>query len=362
MMHRSLKAVAVALAAGSVEASPVEVVVSHFNENLDWLSKLTSAEEKPRVSIYTKGQQPLHELESKMDVHQLPNVGREAHTYLNHIVKNFDNLADWTIFTQAGEPSFGYKGHQEGGGHLMAGDSFANYMTPDPSGARFVHTSGIHLPSMNHVLRAAFCINDKSVEGGVTECPKEASQWTAWWDMGHFYDFVKSKVESQGGEEALDFYRKYINPAHSGKDLTLSFAQGARFAVSRDKILSRPKEDYERLLAALAKDVDPYAGYFMEWMWSELFLGHQEPCTTPALPKAGAISHDKALAELANRYALIVKQQPAAARFLQTSVSGGISGGISGGTTAAPSASTDGAHGQQVGLAVLALLALVVQA
>merc|ERR1719248_86361 len=83
-------------------------------------------------------------------VQQLPNVGRESHTYLHHIVDNYENLANWTVFTQAGEPSFGYKGHRSGGGHLLAGDDFANYLTPHPSGARFVYTSAVHLPSMNH--------------------------------------------------------------------------------------------------------------------------------------------------------------------------------------------------------------------
>ena len=28
----------------------------------------------------------------------LPNVGREQHAYLTHIVRNYDSLADWTVF------------------------------------------------------------------------------------------------------------------------------------------------------------------------------------------------------------------------------------------------------------------------
>ena len=68
-----------------------------------------------------------------------------------------DSLADWTVFSQAGEPSFGYKGHRSGGGHLLAGDTFANYLKPDATGARFVYTSMVHLPTMNHLLRAAYC-------------------------------------------------------------------------------------------------------------------------------------------------------------------------------------------------------------
>ncbi len=61
---------------------------------------------------------------------QLPNVGRETHTYLHHIVSRYDSLADWTVFSQAAEPSFGYKGHGLGGGHLLSGSSFTKYIKP----------------------------------------------------------------------------------------------------------------------------------------------------------------------------------------------------------------------------------------
>ena len=46
-----------------------------------------------------------------MQVHfeKLENVGRESHTYLHHIVEHYDELAPWTIFTQASKASFGYR-------------------------------------------------------------------------------------------------------------------------------------------------------------------------------------------------------------------------------------------------------------
>jgi hypothetical protein len=170
--------------------------------------------------------------------------------------------------------------------------------------------------------------------------------------MGPFREFVQSKIDSRPGEQPLDFYRKCISSANQTGEVTSPFAQGARFAVSKEKILGRPKEDYERLLAALAGDVDSYAGYFMEWMWSELFLGHQERCQTPAHPEAGAMSHQKALMELAKRYQ---QQSKHVKRFLQASPSGDISGSISGSTTDQPA--PDAANGQQVGFALLAALA-----
>ncbi|CAE8684983.1 unnamed protein product [Polarella glacialis] len=286
-----------------------------MDEDLGWLSQLNSesAYDGLRFIIYTKGSHDLSDQISQgMLVHRLPNVGRESHTYIQHIVANYDQLAEWTVFSQAGEPSFGYRGHRQGGGHLLAGDSFANYLVPNPSGARFVYTSAVQLPSMHHLLRAGYCINDTTLEGdSFGACPKEASQWTSWLDVGSFHDYISAKVESQDGESAMDFYRKYINPAADGitggGQLVIPFSQGARFAVSRSKIRSRPKDVYERLLNTLSRNEDPYSGYFMEWMWSELFLGHQEPCRMPPTA-AKVMSHSEALAELAQRYTIQVER------------------------------------------------------
>merc|ERR1712216_950863 len=105
------------------------------------------------------------------------------------------------------------------------------------------------------------------------------------------------------------------NPEHIGDDLIAFFPQGARFAVSREKIQQRPKADYERLLATLSEDEDAYAGYYMEWLWSELFLGHQEPCSLPA--RHAPVSHAHAMSKLIENFPSSV------ARHLS---SGGVSG------------------------------------
>jgi hypothetical protein len=33
-------------------------------------------------------------------IYRVPNVGREGHTFLHHIVEHYDNLADHTLFCQ----------------------------------------------------------------------------------------------------------------------------------------------------------------------------------------------------------------------------------------------------------------------
>ena len=67
----------------------VEVVIAKYKEDTSWTLGLTH----PYI-IYDKSDDPI------FYSIRLPNIGREAHTYLYHIVKNYHNLADTTIFLQ----------------------------------------------------------------------------------------------------------------------------------------------------------------------------------------------------------------------------------------------------------------------
>lgn len=62
----------------------IEFVIAKYTEDTLWVKDLSPY----RVTIYDK---------SKGD---LPNIGREAHTYLHHIICNYDKLADITVFLQ----------------------------------------------------------------------------------------------------------------------------------------------------------------------------------------------------------------------------------------------------------------------
>lgn len=68
----------------------MQIVVAHYRESLDWLESFRDRD----LVIYEKS--PEHP-------QALPNVGREAHTYLHHILENYDRLADVTVFLQ-GDP------------------------------------------------------------------------------------------------------------------------------------------------------------------------------------------------------------------------------------------------------------------
>jgi hypothetical protein len=92
---------------------PASEVATHINELLS-LPKIGLL--NPKIVIYNKLEaenssstflQELHEELSvdpathKIVTHTLPNIGREADTYLDHITTQWDNLANHTLFMQA---------------------------------------------------------------------------------------------------------------------------------------------------------------------------------------------------------------------------------------------------------------------
>jgi len=69
-----------------------QIVVSRYNEDIKWLIPF-----KLITIIYNKGDEDLN---LNFNIIKLPNIGRESHTYLHHIINNYDNLKDRTIFIQ----------------------------------------------------------------------------------------------------------------------------------------------------------------------------------------------------------------------------------------------------------------------
>lgn len=72
------------------------VVVARYNENLDWLKEL-----RYNYVVYNKGSDDLPDWIK--NVTKLPNIGREAHTYLTYMADQYENLPDYVAFVQ-GDP------------------------------------------------------------------------------------------------------------------------------------------------------------------------------------------------------------------------------------------------------------------
>ncbi len=187
----------------------IQLIVARYNEDLAWLNNIP-----PQITprVYDKSPNG-----------NLPNVGREAHTYLHHICENYDNLADFTIFAQGKPFDHAFDFHKT----LRA----LTAATPDKSGFRW----------LGHII-------DTDDENG-------ARLFATW---------SKSK-----GDERLDmngFHRALFGidgPA------TYTFVLGAQFIASRDLIRLRSLAFWRN---ALQISIDfPDAAHCFERNWDRVF-------------------------------------------------------------------------------------------
>jgi len=252
------------LKAGKVGKKEVELVIAHFNENQSWSDPYAAIRTTYCKGAPVPGCVPLE------------NVGREGHTYLHHITENYENLAEWTVFSQAGAPTLGYHGHRLGGGHMQPGVTFDEYLLrKGDSDAFFVFTGAMHLPTAFHVLRESYMFPPDTAERQLevgTQCPNTEVTSDHWARLD-LPDWFKTMMSAkcgfpEGGLQAhLKKYWQDRISAELPEDGMVFFSQGARFAVSRERIHQRPREEYVALLNEVSRSSDPCANYMNEWLW-----------------------------------------------------------------------------------------------
>ncbi|MVM40564.1 DUF3431 domain-containing protein [Spirosoma sp. HMF3257] len=196
----------------------IELVVAHYTENLNWLRNIPAGVKK---TVYSKS--PDHV--SEHSVIPLPNIGREAHTYLHHIVNRYDSLAEWTIFCQ-GKPfdhAYDFK--------KTLRDVVAEPDTISPAGFRW----------LGHLIDT----DD---------------------NQGHRLFRPWSKNEDGRGLDLCGFHRALFDndgpPAYT-------FVLGAQFAIHRNLLRQKSVSFYERALAVSVSFPD--AAHCFERSWDRVF-------------------------------------------------------------------------------------------
>jgi hypothetical protein len=191
----------------------LELVVAHHTENLNWLRNLPDGIQK---TVYTKSPEPITEHTTI----PLPNVGREAHTYLHHLVRRYDSLADWTIFCQ-GKPF----------DHAYDFKKTVREFRPEPQAFRW----------LGHLIDT----DDK---------------------QGHRLFVPWSKNEDRRDLDLSGFHRALFDT--DGPDL-YTFVLGAQFAIHKTMLLNRPKSFYEHALRISV--TFPEAAHCFERSWDKVF-------------------------------------------------------------------------------------------
>lgn len=202
----------------------VALVVARYTEDLRWLGNIPPS---LRVTVYNKGEEPLTlpgalPGGTPLPMEPLPNVGREAHTYLHHLAQVYADLPEYTLFCQ-GKP--------------------------------FDHASDFH----------------QSLRTLVKQDILPPFLW-----LGHIVDtddnqglrlYVPWSKNPTGKRLDMDgFHQALLGEAGPS---TYTFYLGAQFLVSRHLVWARPRDFWLRA-AELAANF-PDAAHCLERMWDRVF-------------------------------------------------------------------------------------------
>lgn len=206
----------------------LHIVIARYNESLDWLDTCLTPLQRRSVWIYNKGLDPIS-VDGVPDsqIKTLPNIGREAHTYLMHIIEQWDNLPERVYFIQA-DPF----------PHLEFNPTFE--LVQKWFGAWDVQ-----------ILRDGFSKNIK-----VSPVSRDSRQ-----------PFTDSSDLGFG-----DWMEKWVCPFQS----PISWYMGAIFGVLGSNIKKRPKEYFLNLVSEF-KTLNPETAYYIERCWYYIFTYKESP-------------------------------------------------------------------------------------
>jgi len=191
----------------------MEIILAKYNENIDWVKQNNF---HTISTVYCKGKKDDFDHKDYHRIISLPNVGREGHTYLHHIIENYDNLSDINIFIQA---------------HPFD-----------------------HCPRAIKVIQDI--INKKTLFDGYQSFPT--------------FILPIHNLMCKSLPNILDIKRIceeiFINPPN----LFHAWTNGL-FVVSKSTILMRSKNFYKKCLGYLDHSSDPIEGHVFERIWGLIF-------------------------------------------------------------------------------------------
>lgn len=190
-----------------------ELVVARYQEDLAWLRKVPDT---LHVTVYDKGGDASGAV-------RLPNHGREAHSYLYHLVTRYDDLADITVFAQ-GRPF----------DHIPAFHRFLRRLARGKEEVSEFRWLGFIIDWDDQTGSRLFQSWSKNMDHRALDM---ARFWTAMWDEPRPERFV--------------------------------FFPGAHFAVTAERVRRRPRAYYERALAVSL--AHPDMAHCFERCWDRVF-------------------------------------------------------------------------------------------
>ena len=235
-----------------MHTAETEVVIARYNEaDLSWIAGIGPdsrwLQRISRVTIYNKGPTPvivpdvLRSSNVAVEVHALPNVGREGHTYLHHVLQRYSTLPDVTIFLPASVPTLAHKvqlARTVVSRTLRTGDSvFAALDRKIRSADEVRSLREVHLNEHRSTHPANASLNPEA-----RLLPASPRPLGPWMD-------------------------EFLPP---GVKLRVGFHCGI-FSVARRHARNHTEAHYQRLLDQVSSHSNPEAGHYLERVWEGVF-------------------------------------------------------------------------------------------
>jgi hypothetical protein len=211
----------------------VEMVISRYGENLNWIN--TYPFNKYPAVIYNKGSDNNFE-NNNNTVINLENVGKCDHTYLYHIINNYDNLAGVTVF--------------------LPGSCNMNY-------------------KIGKAKRTLYELEkDKKRSVFICDYFKDVKKQLYNFKLDyHKTAYEKNFAKNSDIQMELSDIRPYGKwfEAKFGDLVIHHVSFWGIMAISREHILQYPKQHYIDLIREVENSVSPEVGHYIERSWEAIF-------------------------------------------------------------------------------------------
>ena len=248
----------IAYAGEKFDKTKINIVVARYTEDVEWTKAYNDI-----VTIYDKGLDNHPALSGAI---KIENIGREGHTYLHHIIENYDNLAEQIIFTQCDpfvhNPTI-----------LCGVDN--HYLLDDVQALGLYYLKKINLPPIQYTEEHKV-ITDFGLEylrvhaNGDLICPEFVDQGMIDLRINADNDYKGVRFHSKPVTEG--FLNRAIFPIKKPLN-KVTFTFGGLFSVRRTHILNHHKIVYQGLIEELtSKSLQGGVnGYILEKLWLYIF-------------------------------------------------------------------------------------------
>ena len=215
------------------------MVIACYYGDIEWSRPYNNI-----VTIYNKGDQEHYKSSIKLE-----NVGREGHTFLHHIVENYDNLSNKTIFLKEtiSNKSLNLKYLSFCNSKITNIIDFINYSMQDNE--QYMYFPFLNLSCDNFQPISNFLNNGNYINHFGKWDVKRANI------SGSFIEWFTNCV----CENIMHYKNNFIQTNHG------------IMTIEKCAILRKEKSYYEKILHTVKHVNDPEEGHYLERSWIYIF-------------------------------------------------------------------------------------------